>query len=340
MHRIDGDGNVSGEFTQTPTPGNNATQVTADWLNAVQNEIVNFLETNGVTLDKADNTQFSALMVTLFTATKKVAGDYEIETVLIPDTTDKKLKITNKQTGKYFTITETRSPDGTTVEATHALGAVADGIDWIFDFSMHNYDSGIMKGVHVLQCFNADTKGAMYWVIRHRPTGETGYGTMEDYYMMKLDETNGLQVNAAASEGVAPTWVKVLTEANRNDFINVASLGDGWGAALVASAMSGAENGIDSNTIRGLDLAAGAAGTYGSQAIASAGNWVPPAGLYMISSSIYTSTDQVPVQLQIYTGSSWVGMIAPAGLILVDGTNYRIFNNEPGAITIYYRKIL
>jgi len=211
MHRIDGDGNVSGEFTQTPTPGNNSTQVTADWLNAVQNEIVNFLETNGVTLDKADNTQFSALMVTLFTAAKKVAGDYEIETVTIPGGTDKKIKITNKQTGKYFTITETRSPDGTTVEATHALGAVADGIDWIFDFSMHNYDAGIMKGVHVLQCFNADTKGAMYWVIRHRPTGETGYGTMEDYYMMKLDETNGLQVNAAASEGVAPTWVKVRT---------------------------------------------------------------------------------------------------------------------------------
>ena len=244
MHRIDGDGNVSGEFTQTPTPGNNATQVTADWLNAVQNEIVNFLETNGVTLDKADNTQFSALMVTLFTAAKKVAGDYEIETVTIPGGTDKKIKITNKQTGKYFTITETRSPDGTTVEATHALGAVADGIDWIFDFSMHNYDAGIMKGVHVLQCFNADTKGAMYWVIRHRPTGETGYGTMQDYYMMKLDETNGLQVNAAASEGVAPTWVKVLTENN---------LKNGW------------------------------AGTYGSQLIDVSSSWLIPEGTYMMN---------------------------------------------------------
>jgi hypothetical protein len=242
MHRIDGDGNVSGEFTQTPTPGNNSTEVTADWLNAVQNEIVNFLETNGVTLDKADNTQFTVLMAALFSAAKKVAGDYEIETVLIPDTTDKKLKITNKQTGKYFTITETRSPDGTSVEATHALGAVADGIDWIFDFSMHNYDAGIMKGVHVLQCFNADTKSAMYWVIRHRPTGETGYGTMEDYYMMKLDETNGLQVNAAASEGVAPTWVKVLTESNRADFAQMVASGTTTGIKIhtVISSVGGA----------------------------------------------------------------------------------------------------
>jgi hypothetical protein len=234
MHRIDGDGNVSGEFTQTPTPGNNATEVTADWLNAVQNEIVNFLEANGVTLVKANNTQLTTLMATLFSAAKKIAGDYEVETVVIPGGTDKKIMITNKQTGKYFTITETRSPAGTTVEATHALGAVAAGVDWIFDFSMHNYDAGIMKGVHVLQCFNADTKGAMYWVIRHRPAGQTGYGAMEDYYMMKLDETNGLQVNAAKTEGTAPTWVQVLTKGNLTT-----ELASGWSAALLAALGAG-----------------------------------------------------------------------------------------------------
>jgi len=57
MHKIDGAGNVAGAFTEgDPMIPQEATVVTADWLNAVQTEIVNVVESNAV-LVKADNTQ-------------------------------------------------------------------------------------------------------------------------------------------------------------------------------------------------------------------------------------------------------------------------------------------
>lgn len=57
MHRIDGDGNVAGQFTEgDPGAGQPATQVTDDWLNAVQEEIATVCLTNGA-LVKANNGQ-------------------------------------------------------------------------------------------------------------------------------------------------------------------------------------------------------------------------------------------------------------------------------------------
>ena len=153
------------------------------------------------------------------TDAKKIAGEYDIETMLIPGTTDKKIVFTNRQTGKQFTLTVTQAPDGSLTEATHRLGCKAATIDWRFDFTLDNYDAGVMKGLFALQCFNADTESAMYWCMRHRPAGETDYGLLEDYYLMKLDETDGLQVNVALSEGTSPTWVKVLTESDVTRFV-------------------------------------------------------------------------------------------------------------------------
>lgn len=68
MHRIDGDGNVAGMFDPgdpfIPLP---ATQVTADWANAIQEELVNVIQTEGgVTLSKPDNTQLWAALVARF----------------------------------------------------------------------------------------------------------------------------------------------------------------------------------------------------------------------------------------------------------------------------------
>lgn len=59
MHKIDGPGATEEQrFTEgdpvVPIP---ATDVTADWLNAVQDEFVNVLAAAGITPDKADNTQ-------------------------------------------------------------------------------------------------------------------------------------------------------------------------------------------------------------------------------------------------------------------------------------------
>lgn len=59
MHRIDGEGATSdGKFTEgNPATGSVATTVTADWCNAIQEEIINVLAAAGITPTKADNTQ-------------------------------------------------------------------------------------------------------------------------------------------------------------------------------------------------------------------------------------------------------------------------------------------
>lgn len=61
MHRIDGPGATPGnQFTEgSPGAGIEATTVTDDFLNAVQEEIANTVEGAGITLNKADNTQLS-----------------------------------------------------------------------------------------------------------------------------------------------------------------------------------------------------------------------------------------------------------------------------------------
>ncbi len=59
MHRIDTPTATPGQtFTEgSPTLGNPATVVSADWLNAVQQEVCAVVEATGLALVKADNTQ-------------------------------------------------------------------------------------------------------------------------------------------------------------------------------------------------------------------------------------------------------------------------------------------
>lgn len=61
MHRIDGPGaTTENKFTEgDPTVGVPATNVTGDWLNAIQEEISAAIEDAGLTLAKPDNTQLA-----------------------------------------------------------------------------------------------------------------------------------------------------------------------------------------------------------------------------------------------------------------------------------------
>lgn len=67
MHRIDGEAHDGNTFTDgdplVPTP---ATVITADWLNAVQEEIANAIEDLGGTLSKPDNTQLVTRLLAVF----------------------------------------------------------------------------------------------------------------------------------------------------------------------------------------------------------------------------------------------------------------------------------
>jgi hypothetical protein len=63
MHRIDADAHVGNLFSEgNPGIGQPGTEVDADWLNAVQEELCNALTDAGVTLVKGDNTQLAALL--------------------------------------------------------------------------------------------------------------------------------------------------------------------------------------------------------------------------------------------------------------------------------------
>ena len=60
MHRIDAPGNLNSTFQEgDPGTGTQATQVGADWLNAVQEEVAHVIEAAGLELDKLDNTQLA-----------------------------------------------------------------------------------------------------------------------------------------------------------------------------------------------------------------------------------------------------------------------------------------
>lgn len=65
MHRIDGAGHIGGMFVaEDPATSRPPTEITADWLNAVQDELAGFVESAGLPLDKADNTQIRQALTT------------------------------------------------------------------------------------------------------------------------------------------------------------------------------------------------------------------------------------------------------------------------------------
>jgi hypothetical protein len=73
MHKIDGAGHVANSWVPEDIPTNRPpTEITSDWMNAVQEELVNVVEGAGLNLNKPDNTQ-------LLTAINRLikGGDYK-----------------------------------------------------------------------------------------------------------------------------------------------------------------------------------------------------------------------------------------------------------------------
>jgi hypothetical protein len=73
MHRIDTSGNVGNRFHPgNPATGQQATLIDQDWLNAVQEEIVNVILEANIDLEKGTNDQLAAAIVALIAG---VVGD-------------------------------------------------------------------------------------------------------------------------------------------------------------------------------------------------------------------------------------------------------------------------
>lgn len=68
MHLTDGSGHVNNAFVEEDVgAGRPASQVTADWLNAVQSEIASVILEDGQALSKADSQQLAKAVVSLIT---------------------------------------------------------------------------------------------------------------------------------------------------------------------------------------------------------------------------------------------------------------------------------
>jgi len=73
MHRIDSSGSVDGSFSSgNPATGQQATLITAEWLNDMQENIAHAIEQAGIGLVKGDETQLSDALVALIAG---VVGD-------------------------------------------------------------------------------------------------------------------------------------------------------------------------------------------------------------------------------------------------------------------------
>jgi microcystin-dependent protein len=67
MHLIDGAGNVNGQFVaENVAASRPPTEITADFMNAIQNEIANFITSAGMNLQKTSNTQLRDALIATF----------------------------------------------------------------------------------------------------------------------------------------------------------------------------------------------------------------------------------------------------------------------------------
>lgn len=66
MHTIDSNGQQDGRFVgRDPDSGTPGTAITADWLNAIQEELTAVIAEAGIPLDKAKNNQLAEAIVAL-----------------------------------------------------------------------------------------------------------------------------------------------------------------------------------------------------------------------------------------------------------------------------------
>ena len=159
MHRIDTSLNVTTPPTpvtpgtpgyfQDSNPSTGGTELSADWLNSVQEEIVSVITEAGATLSKADNTQLLAAIRALVgqtyalfvheTATGVNAGDVTVDTFTKRPVTEK----VNHITGCSVTDGVITLPAGTYyLKGFGLLGCGGDNVGHVTQAGIFEGDSG------------------------------------------------------------------------------------------------------------------------------------------------------------------------------------------------------
>lgn len=144
-------------------------------------------------------------------------GQYEIWVHNIPGSTDLITTFRNRVSGDVHTITETRAPDRASgdIEATHALHAVHNSVDFVRDLSLHNY-SGDMHVLDVFSNFTNDTLGDWKW---YQQRHVDDWATSTAYSLGDLvvsDNKIYCCIIAGTSGGVAPTGTGLYI----NDYVS------------------------------------------------------------------------------------------------------------------------
>lgn len=116
MHKIDGAGNINGLFVhEDPALNRPPTEITADFLNAVQMELVNVINWAGLSLDKSNNSQLLIALQSKFSSLSP-SGDYATKSAVQFDT----YKISDAS-GNGNTLFAVFSPAITDLSLSHGM---------------------------------------------------------------------------------------------------------------------------------------------------------------------------------------------------------------------------
>lgn len=161
--------------------------------------------------------------------------------------------------------------------------------------------------------------------------------TTELNYVTGVTSSIQTQLNAKAAKGANSdiTSLSGLTTA-----LSIGQGGSGATTAAGARSNFGLGSLAVKNTVANADIDNDAitqakvikTSAYSTQAITASGTWTPSAGIYIISVG-------GSANLEMYSGSAWVGSGAfTAGVLITDGGNYRLKDNGSGS-TAYYRAL-
>lgn len=143
-----------------------------------------------------------------------------------------------------------------------------------------------------------------------------------------------LNVNLVAASATKLITARTIGGVSFNGTANINL--PGVNAAGNQSTSGKAATAGNADTVANIDFVNGEAGTYGYITITANTRWTIPKGLYML-----ISNDSSKLSIHIWNGSNWAGTSGGSinGLVLVDGTNYAVYNFSTSSETVIFRKL-
>ncbi|WP_445372742.1 hypothetical protein ACH518_09695 [Methylomonas sp. HW2-6] len=251
MHKIDGAGNIGGMFVwEDPDLNRPPTELTAEWLNAVQQELINVILWAELDLNKSDNSQLLQALQAKF-ASIDPGGDYAAKAAVQSD--DYKIAdatgTANAIVGAFFpAITSLASAHGTSlfVRASAANTIAAP----TFTPNTGTVPAkAIVKGNN-LPLAPGDIAGAGYWM-------ELRYDSAFDKWVL-ANPARGLSSASAAVSGSAKnlrssaTGASVSISISADEIVVKNTLGESVtleNVAVVLNTASVGVNGLDSGIL-------------------------------------------------------------------------------------------